>query len=557
MNIVKLQDDLKSVPDQSLVGYVQNPSGQVPSYLALSELQRRKKMREQAQGAQGQGQQPSVAEQLVAETQPQVPQGIAGIPVSNVGSEEAYAAGGIIAFEDGGEVPSYADGGSTRAYNEAARNSFLGRGLGALDESTQLAPTQGNMFKRMGEYIVDTVTGMKWIRNPYTGALVKASDVVETPNAGALVGQMPQTNVTGLLSGELPATRDSSLPAAMPQALPTQDTGSVATTSKAIGTSAPGAAPIRQPAGIEQLMFTPAKDRSGEFEYTQAVDPRAAMEQYRGLIGTDPFQAKAAEKIAGMEKANAEYGKQMPWMSLAEAGLAMAAGKSPNALSNIAEGGMKGVAAFKAGQDKLRETEDKIFNAQAKVAEAQRAEDMAAAKYGIDSEQTAKAAKQREKAQIFEYKAKLEADTAAKTFEANKFNREDALKRQELADQKSYRAQSLKIQKDQAAKLSDYETFLELSKEDPANYKEVKSNGKTKQIFDIAKVSNEYKSYGKTSSSGVDEDTIVRAYAKASADAQLTGEPMPSYATYKSQFLGTMEGGAPTGPRKKPLADFG
>ena len=52
MNIVKLQNELKNVPDQALIGYVQNPTGQVPSYLALSELQRRKEMREKYQQAQ-------------------------------------------------------------------------------------------------------------------------------------------------------------------------------------------------------------------------------------------------------------------------------------------------------------------------------------------------------------------------------------------------------------------------------------------------------------------------------------------------------------------------
>ena len=49
MNIIKIQDQLKSVPDNTLVGYVQNPTGQVPTYLALSELQRRKEMRSKYQ----------------------------------------------------------------------------------------------------------------------------------------------------------------------------------------------------------------------------------------------------------------------------------------------------------------------------------------------------------------------------------------------------------------------------------------------------------------------------------------------------------------------------
>jgi hypothetical protein len=49
MNIIKIQDDLKGAPDSALIGYVQNPTGQVPTYLALSELERRKSMREKYQ----------------------------------------------------------------------------------------------------------------------------------------------------------------------------------------------------------------------------------------------------------------------------------------------------------------------------------------------------------------------------------------------------------------------------------------------------------------------------------------------------------------------------
>jgi hypothetical protein len=51
MNIIKIQDQLKNVPDDALVGYVQTPTGQVPTYLALSELQRRKEMRSKYQAA--------------------------------------------------------------------------------------------------------------------------------------------------------------------------------------------------------------------------------------------------------------------------------------------------------------------------------------------------------------------------------------------------------------------------------------------------------------------------------------------------------------------------
>lgn len=134
MNILKLQNQLRSVPDDTLVGYVQNPTGQVPTYLALSELQRRKEMRSSYQAEKAEDK--TVAEDLVEEAQPgimslpegqgmqtamqpppempmeQMAQGgLANLDVGNMYNENNYATGGIVAFDDGGDVKSYAYGG--------------------------------------------------------------------------------------------------------------------------------------------------------------------------------------------------------------------------------------------------------------------------------------------------------------------------------------------------------------------------------------------------------------------------------------------------------------
>jgi hypothetical protein len=126
MNIIKLQDMLRGVPDNALIGYVQNPQGEVPSYLALSELQRRKDTR--AKYETEQVPKTSVAEDLGQEVQPLAPQvmpepqgqgglamlagqpqmqmedqGVAGLPVDDtMYDEENFAGGGIVAFADGG-----------------------------------------------------------------------------------------------------------------------------------------------------------------------------------------------------------------------------------------------------------------------------------------------------------------------------------------------------------------------------------------------------------------------------------------------------------------------
>ena len=68
-NIIQIQDDLKNVADQDLVNFVKRPTGQVPSYLALGEIKRRKETREKYQGEKAQ-QQTTVVDDLVAEQVP-------------------------------------------------------------------------------------------------------------------------------------------------------------------------------------------------------------------------------------------------------------------------------------------------------------------------------------------------------------------------------------------------------------------------------------------------------------------------------------------------------
>ena len=64
MNIIEAEDMVKGLPDQVLFQEAQFPSGRIPQYLAVSEVQRRQDMRQRFQ-AQSQGQQPSVKDQIL------------------------------------------------------------------------------------------------------------------------------------------------------------------------------------------------------------------------------------------------------------------------------------------------------------------------------------------------------------------------------------------------------------------------------------------------------------------------------------------------------------
>jgi hypothetical protein len=160
MNIIKLQDMLRGVDDNALIGYVQNPQGQVPSYLALSELQRRKDTRAKYQ--QEQAPESSVAEDLGQEAtqnqgglamlagQPQqdmAEQGVAGLDTGDMYDEENFAGGGIVAFD--GRQGSYVSS-APRPNYEGPATSAIGRGFdyitgglkGYVDKKSQLMDLQ-------------------------------------------------------------------------------------------------------------------------------------------------------------------------------------------------------------------------------------------------------------------------------------------------------------------------------------------------------------------------------------------------------------------------------
>jgi hypothetical protein len=127
MNILELENLVKGVPDDQLIKEVQAPSGRIPQFLALSEVQRRKDMRDRYQAQQNGGQKPTIAEQIVgggigslpgaqgapvptpaatgmpSAGTPPVASGAAPMPVPP-GMPQGFAAGGQVGYAAGGPV---------------------------------------------------------------------------------------------------------------------------------------------------------------------------------------------------------------------------------------------------------------------------------------------------------------------------------------------------------------------------------------------------------------------------------------------------------------------
>ena len=79
MNIIQIEDDLKSVPDNTLKQEMITPSGMFPQYLIMSEIQRRGQMREDYEGRMAANEKtpprPTMREEMLMSMQSNIPSG--------------------------------------------------------------------------------------------------------------------------------------------------------------------------------------------------------------------------------------------------------------------------------------------------------------------------------------------------------------------------------------------------------------------------------------------------------------------------------------------------
>lgn len=389
MNILKLQDELKSVPDDALISYVQNPKGQVPSYLALSELQRRKDMRASYQ--QAQPEKTTVAEDLKQQAMPQqapqpMPQpqaqpqaGVAGLPVPDqMFSGQGMAAGGIVAFDDGGYVNPGLVGGPVQeslpwysgidnwlnrnldwsATNKAAREK------GISDEVTNPFISGMPRTDIMDEYLglkQKVTTGKGTYQDIERMKAIEGQGVppTSTPTGGGYIpGQKTPGDIQSAQDAQTKALQD------------------------------------KQKA-LKDMAAANAASARGTREGVKSLSDYA--KEFRDVVGKDPLQDKLMTRMEKMDAAAAKQAEQAPWMALTQAGFSMASGKSPYALQNIAAGAMEGVKSYGDAKDKAASLEEKRFALMADMAKAQRAEQLAIASKGVDSRDAQLAREQQDK----------------------------------------------------------------------------------------------------------------------------------------------------------------
>ena len=406
MNIIKLQDMLRGVDDNALINYVQNPQGEVPSYLALSELQRRKDTRAKYQAEQAP--ESSVAEDLEQENKYRDPigsltpnfytesntqgmsadQGVAGLDTGDMYQEDSFAGGGIVAFEDGGGV----------TYNDGSVGYPIGGFVApALMATGRVAAKYGG---RGLKYLKDKALGTPKVTAPTmnlpTGSVTPVLEagtrgLLKTPGAyldtavigGVLYGIDKYGNKEQITDEEASKIAMQKLEAENLQSM--QDhTAAREAREKAEADSNKkqvkyGDKPADTKANAPQAAQQPAESEDDFLRRRMAI--------YKEYMGGDEDKTALKDKLNKMEARAARQEELAPYMALTEAGFKTMQGTSPFALANFGAGAEAGIKSYGSAQDKMAALEEKRYALMNDAAKADRAERQAAITFGENSYQ--------------------------------------------------------------------------------------------------------------------------------------------------------------------------
>jgi hypothetical protein len=366
--------------------------------MALSIANQKKQADVAKAGRAGMVQQPKVVDQALAQISPthQMAQampedlGIGQLPAPNM---QRMAEGGIVAFDEGGEVRHF-DGVSGPSYVGRPTGGLLGDIPGYVPGATSFGIPQPGI-----EDPNSLTTWEKLKRWNERGIAEEKLRQVNAARAQAGLAPIAQTGsppVTASAEGiqtlaKPPATSPSPTPTVAPGGLgkrtpPPVTTPPAATAAARPTTSQQGIASLgTDPAALVKEMdtlrgnaptttpFDASIDALTQANVKSAEDQKAQFESDIEKLGP-AFKDREERLGKRKEKLDAQEDR-LPYMALMEAGLNIMAGTSPNALTNIGAGSAVGLKSYVAGVDKLMDARDKLDDAYGKIEEYRRTED--------------------------------------------------------------------------------------------------------------------------------------------------------------------------------------
>ena len=336
MNIIQIQNKLKGLPDNALMQALQTPNPAAPSFLVLTEIQRRKDMRNEYDARKAAAQKPlaeSLPQEMMASQMPTA--GIGTVPPQQGMPADAYAQDEVNMASGG--ITGYADEGLVRGPHDMNAEGW--KGYGAYTDNPissawswlkdKIGGSDKEDMRRQGEANIQKTIDMITQRVPtplWTGQLNKE----QTPETKAALE-------VGRKEFGIPSTY-----VAKPAAAPAK----VAATGKG-------------GAGITAIPKAPEPDTLENY-FSQA-------EKLRGPSAVDAMKSEIMDQYGNIDKRL----QQDKYMALAQAGFAMAASQNPSFFGSMGEGAKVGVGALVAAQDAAQKAKQGLLSSRIAMAQAE------------------------------------------------------------------------------------------------------------------------------------------------------------------------------------------
>ena len=364
MNPQSVLADLRMMSDQQLQQYAamhKNDPFVFP--LAFQESQMRKQMRSEAQSMQPP--QAKVADQALASMMPE-DVGIGALPAQNL---EGMAAGGIVAFDEGGEVPRYQGLGPSLV--QAPPSAGTQFAIPGMVTGTPILPQAGYTSP-------DDMTTWEKIQAYRKARQAEREDYKRKQGAPASAAYTPSTvDPFAYDQAALPmpaaaaAKTGTGAPPSADKGAPSSGTGLRQNTT-GLGLTAIPALTQTGTGTMSELQAMREQMGGPELTYAQQqgikdLETASRESKEAGLKELEADIAARGPGMTGAEKRATERGErlnkrelELPGLAMFEAGMAMMAGESPFALVNIGKGAGIGMKSYTAGLEKLQESRDKL-----------------------------------------------------------------------------------------------------------------------------------------------------------------------------------------------------
>jgi hypothetical protein len=377
MNLIELSNNLKDVPDQLLLKEVQEPTGAYPAYLVITEMTRRKRMRD---SVMKEAPQTTVAEDLAqpsreqmmramaqmhqAQPMSQPPQSLnAGLMAAaqpeelaamdaNAAPQQSMAGGGLVAFSKGGEtddgVAHYFGGGATDADDIYAP-------IRPMSYGEQMSNVFGAIANAPMQLIRRIVSDPSLDEDQKKAAIAKVKDQTDAETA-RLTRQnaAPVSTFTAPTSGRSKSDKG--------------DKGTGGRSKERLNMPPAQAALAPEQVQLNELTkgILAFKDLNPEQQAAAQARGEAAYQE------KNPFRLGFLEESMKERQGDIDKMKDTAFNNmLMQTGAGIMKSKSPYFLSALGEGSEAGLAAYQQGVKDMRASKDALLQSRVAFANAQ------------------------------------------------------------------------------------------------------------------------------------------------------------------------------------------